>query len=55
MVTKDNSEDGNVEVWSTDSEDEEVRRPTHEDCFMMKDENKRGDKCFMVKIINSES
>lgn len=29
VVIEDNSDDGNVEVWSTDSHDKEVCKPTH--------------------------
>ncbi|KAI3515898.1 hypothetical protein L1887_14803 [Cichorium endivia] len=36
FVVKEDSEFGVVEVWSTDSEDEEVRNPAHGRCLMVK-------------------
>ncbi|KAI3767848.1 hypothetical protein L2E82_18277 [Cichorium intybus] len=36
FVVKEDSEFGAIEVWSTDSEDEEVRNPTHGRCLMVK-------------------
>lgn len=36
MVAEDDSNDDNVEVWSTDSEDHEVMNLTHGECYIMK-------------------
>ena len=49
IMQEDDDEFGRVEVWSTDSEDEEVRRPAHGECFIMKVELlKYEGKCMMV-------
>lgn len=55
-VEEDNSDGGNIEVWSTDSEDEEVRKPTYGAYFVVNTskEAKRG-KCIMVQCKSSES
>ena len=45
--TGDNDEFGGVQVWSTDSEDEEVRKPTHGKALLVKEENVEG-RCLMV-------
>ena len=34
IVHEDSDEDGRVEVWSTDSKDDDVRKPTHGGCFV---------------------
>lgn len=50
------SDNGNIEVWSTYSEDEEVRKPTHEAYFVVnKTEEVTGGKCLKVKSSSSES
>ncbi|KAI3700158.1 hypothetical protein L2E82_44777 [Cichorium intybus] len=36
FVVQEDSKYGAVEVWSTDSDDEEVRKPTHGRCLMVK-------------------
>ena len=36
IVQEGNDEFGRVEVWSTDYEDEEFRKPTHGRCFVVK-------------------
>ena len=39
MILQENDDEfGRVKVWSTDSEDDEVRRPTHGGCFVEKDQ-----------------
>ena len=46
---------GRVEVWSTDSEDEEVRRPSHGRSFIAKDEGLQlHGRCLMVTSEVSE-
>ncbi|KAL7590353.1 hypothetical protein Lser_V15G35620 [Lactuca serriola] len=50
LIVQENAgedEFGGVEVWSTDSEDEEVRRPTHGKALVTKNEGSGG-KCFIV-------
>nr|KAJ0210411.1 hypothetical protein LSAT_V11C400174660 [Lactuca sativa] len=50
LIVQENAgedEFGGVEVWSTDSKDEEVRRPTHGKAFAAKNEGSGG-KCFIV-------
>nr|KAJ0193880.1 hypothetical protein LSAT_V11C800452020 [Lactuca sativa] len=50
LIVQENAgedEFGGVEVWSTDSEDEEVRGPTHGKAFAAKNEGSGG-KCFIV-------
>lgn len=42
MDGADDSDDGMVEVWSTYSEDEEVRKPSHGKYFVAKES--KGDK-----------
>lgn len=37
MDAKDESNDGNVKVWSKYSEDGEMRNPTHGDCYIVKE------------------
>ncbi|XP_052621713.1 uncharacterized protein LOC128127298 [Lactuca sativa] len=40
---------GGVEVWSTDSEDEKVRRPTHDSAFVTRQEDEKvTGRCLMV-------
>lgn len=49
IVEEDNSVVGNIEVWSTDWEVEEVKRPPHGNYFVV--DNIEGDvkiKCLMV-------
>mgnify|MGYP001557248895 CR=1 FL=1 len=47
---------GKVEVWSTDSEDEEVRRPSHGRSFVAKDEGSSfSGRCLMVTSEVSET
>ena len=49
IVRENEDEFGRIELWSTDSEDEEVRRPTHGECFVAKAEfPKYEGKCMMV-------
>lgn len=65
IVAEDESDDGEVEVWSTDSEDEQVRKTTHVECFVVIKEkvNKevdvigiaKGGTCLMVGSVSSES
>ncbi|XP_052622916.1 uncharacterized protein LOC128128126 [Lactuca sativa] len=43
---------GGVEVWSTDSEDEEVRKPTHGRAYVAKEAGSAG-KCLMVSAGSS--
>ena len=38
IVQEEDDEFGIIEVWSIDSEEEEVRRPTHGECFVAKDD-----------------
>ncbi|KAL7593349.1 hypothetical protein Lser_V15G31515 [Lactuca serriola] len=38
---------GSTEVWSTNSEDDEVRKPTHGKAYVAKEESSGG-RCFMV-------
>lgn len=46
---------GRVKVWSTDSEDEEVRRPAHGRSFVAKDEGSQlHGRCLMVTSEVSE-
>jgi len=45
--TGDRDEFDGVEVWSTDSEDEEVRKPTHGKAMLVKEEPVAG-RCLMV-------
>ena len=45
--TADEDEFGGVEVWSTDSEDEEVRKPTHGKAYVAKEVGSAG-KCLIV-------
>nr|KAJ0203047.1 hypothetical protein LSAT_V11C500252350 [Lactuca sativa] len=50
LIVQENAREdefGGVEVWSTDSEDEEVRRPTHGKAYVAKNEGSGG-KCFIV-------
>ena len=43
-------DDGRFEVWSTDSEDDEVRKPTHGWCFVAKSKLQGYEgKCVMVQ------
>ena len=42
---------GSVEVWSTDSEDDEVRKPTHGKAYVAKEESSGG-RCFMVSDVS---
>ena len=35
LIMLEESDDGRVEMWSTDSEDDEVRKPTHGGCFVV--------------------
>ena len=45
----DENEFGGVEVWSTDSEDDDVRRPTHGKVFVAKEESSQFiGRCLMV-------
>jgi len=47
------SDDGMIEVWSSDSEDDEVRRPTHGQCLMV--QNVTGfDTCFATKVLSEQ-
>ncbi|KAI3496474.1 hypothetical protein L1887_38838 [Cichorium endivia] len=39
FVVQEDNEYGVVEVWSTDSDDEEVRKPTHGRCFVVKNDS----------------
>lgn len=56
VVTDDNSDDGNMEVWSIELEDDEVHKTTHGDCLMIKVEKKNsGGRYFMVKSVCSEN
>lgn len=49
MVQED-SDEGKKKVWSTDSEDEEVRRTTHAECIVAKSEEKGNEgMCLMVQ------
>ena len=43
--------DGMVEVWSSDSEDEEVRRPSHGKCLMVEN-TLSSDSCFATKPLS---
>ena len=42
---------GGVEVWSTDSEDDEVRKPSHGKACVAKEENSGG-RCLMVSDVS---
>ena len=42
---------GSTEVWSTDSEDDEVRKPTHGKAYVAKEESSGG-RCFMVTDVS---
>lgn len=55
MVEEFDSDDGNAEVWSTDSEDEKVHKPTHGICFIHNKLNTGANeaKCLMVKSVDS--
>lgn len=49
IVQEDEDEFGQVEVWSTDSEDEKVRKPMHGECFVAKVVAKEhAGKCLVV-------
>lgn len=48
IVKNDESDSNNIEVWSTDTEDEEVRKPTHGACFVSNMyTSEKGGKCFI--------
>ncbi|KAL7583919.1 hypothetical protein Lser_V15G43916 [Lactuca serriola] len=46
-----NDEFGGVEVWSSDSEDDEVRKPSHGKAYVAKEESSGG-KCLMVSDVS---
>ena len=49
IVQEGGDEFGSVEVWSTDSEDDEVQKPTHGGCFVAKSEASEYEgRCVMV-------
>lgn len=55
VVEEGNNDDGNIEVWSTNSEDEDVCRPAHGSCFSVNNFTCVKDrKCLMVKSVSSE-
>ena len=55
IMHENDDEFGRVEVWSTNSEDKEVRRPTHGRSFVAKgDDSQSSGRCFMVKNEDSE-
>jgi len=47
------SDDGMIEVWSSDSEDDEVRRPTHGRCLMVQNDT-CSDSCFATKPLSEQ-
>ena len=47
----DDDEFGGVQVWSTDSEDDEVRKPSHGKAYVVKEESSGG-KCLMVSNVS---
>ena len=51
IVQEESDEYGRVEVWSTNSEDEEVRKPTHGGCFFLANskEKEYEERCLMVQ------
>jgi hypothetical protein len=63
FVVMEDNEDETKQVWSTDSEDEEVRRPLHGRCFMVSsvptasreeksEEGNSSDRCFATKTVS---
>lgn len=55
LIVEEESDEGRVEVWSIDSKDDEVRKPTHGGCFVVKSEKESyASKCLMVHSCNSE-
>lgn len=59
-IAEYDSDDGQVEVWSIDSEDENVRMPTHGECFVVKESKfdkescvRKGGKCLIFGSISS--
>lgn len=55
LILEEDDNDGRVEVWSTDSEDEEIWRPTHGKGFIVKEDKIfDGGKCLMVGSTDSE-
>ena len=47
----DDDEFGGVQVWSTDSEDDEVRKPTHGKAYVAKSGD-AGGRCLMVTDVS---
>ena len=47
----DDDEFGGVQVWSTDSEDDEVRKPTHGKAYVAKSDDASG-RCLMVTDVS---
>ena len=55
LVVQEENDDGRVKVWSTDSEDDEIRKPTHGGYFVLKSEKEGyASKCLMVQSGNSK-
>lgn len=66
LVGEDNNDDGQVEVWLTNFEDEEVRKQTHWYFYVVKEAIKeekivkglkvvKGGMCLMVNSMSSNS
>ena len=53
---EEDNDDGQVEVWSTDSKDDKVHRPTRGACYVAKEvEHESSGKCFFMSSVSSES
>lgn len=56
IVEEDYNDSENIEVWSTNLDDDEIRRPTHGACYAANMEEKASSRrCFMVQIVSSRS
>ena len=64
LIVQDGSDDdGQVDVWSTDLEDDEIRKPTHGKCLMVQngvsdqrgyatDGGEASKSCFSAKTVS---
>lgn len=55
IVGENDSDNGNIKVWSTNSEDEEVYKLTHGGYFLEnKSKEEKGGRCFIVQMMKEE-